>query len=307
MAYSQKKFLLFPGQGAQRVGMTLPFTRSAYLREALVVAEAELDLPLGRWMAEGPANELMRTQHAQPALLVLGYAIAQELLAKGLSVEAAAGHSLGELTALTVARALDFNDAVRLAYLRGQAMQQAVPEGQGGMLALLGAAEAQVNDVLAQATRFGVVVAANFNAPGHTVVSGERSALSWIKDQARVLGIRRVIELEVSAPFHSPLMAPAAKVLAAALDSITVKKPQFTVWSNADLCPHGDPAQIRDALVRQVTAPVHWIKQVQNMRSAVPALELPPGKVLVGLIKRIAPDWVVINIESESHTLWSED
>lgn len=299
MANSQAKFLLFPGQGAQRVGMTLPFAESPYLREALAVAEAELALPLGRWMAEGPADELTRTKHAQPALLVLGYAIAQEYLAKGLSVEAAAGHSLGELTALTAAGALDFRDAVRLAYLRGEAMQQAVPEGQGGMTALLGAEDSQVNQLLAAAEKIGPVVAANFNAPGHIVISGDRQALRWVKENAGDFGVRRVIELDVSAPFHSPLMAPAAKALAAVLDAMDVRPTKFTVWSNADLRPHGAPAEIRAALVRQVMAPVRWTEQVLRMRGAAPALELPPGKVLAGLVKRIAPEWPVLNVESD--------
>lgn len=278
--------------------MSLPFAESRELQQAIAIAESELNLPLGQWMARGPDTELVRTKHAQPALLALGYAIAAELLARGITVTAAAGHSLGELTALTVAGVMTLKDAIRLAYLRGEAMQQAVPEGQGGMVALLGGDDEAVQNILSDAAAKGKIVAANFNAPGHVVVSGDRAALDFVKEHSKDYGIRRTIALDVSAPFHSPLMAPAAAQLRQALATIQLRNPAFPVWSNADLRPYEGVDHIRDALVRQVTAPVRWVEQVRLMRNGAAAIELPPGKVLHGLVKRIEPEWKVDIVES---------
>ena len=277
--------------------MTDPFSQWSALQACTAVTEAELGVPLGEWMAEGPAEQLTLTEYAQPALVVLGYAVATELMSRGLTVTGAAGHSLGEITALAAAGAIDFPDAVQLAHKRGAAMQAAVPEGKGGMAALLGIDEATLKKALDQANNHGQLVAANFNAPGHVVVSGDVAALEFIAEQKHELGIRRVVRLDVSAPFHSPMMQPAADQLASMLEKIAISRPAFPVWSNADLALHSTPTEIRRALVRQVTAPVRWQQQVEKMACRAQAIELPPGNVLKGLSKRIKPDWPVVAID----------
>lgn len=287
-------FTLFPGQGAQRAGMLQGFAADPEVRALVAQAEAVLDLPLGRWMLEGPEEALKPTEIAQPALLTLGVAAARVLVRSGVRVVGAAGHSLGEITALAAAGALDFSDAVRLVHLRGKAMQAATAGGDTTMVAVLGLDEAAVADTVAAGAAHGVVAAANFNAPGHVVLSGERIAVAAAVEAARAAGARRVIELEVSAAFHSPLMAPAAEALAAVLATMEVRAPAYPVWSNARLAPHEpDPEAIRRDLVAQITAPVRWSEQVRRMQAPVRAVELAPAGVLCGLIRRIAPQWDV--------------
>lgn len=286
--------LLFPGQGAQRPGMTAGWSTDTYVREAVATAEDVLSLPLGRWMQEGPADELTRTEHAQPALLALGVGAARRMQADGLEPVAAAGHSLGEITALAVAAALSFPDAIRLTHLRGRAMQAAVPPGEGAMTALLGLEEAKIPEALATGAAYGLVVAANENAPGQIVLSGDAPAVAAATEAAKALGARKAIPLQVSAPFHSPRMAPAAAELAEFLASLTIRAPSFPVWSNARLAPHTDePAEIRAALVEQVTAPVRWAEQIRRMAPTDPGLEVAPARVLRALCRRILPDWPV--------------
>lgn len=193
--------LLFPGQGAQRPGMTAGWSNDAHVREAVAMAEDVLSLPLGRWMQDGPADELTRTEHAQPALLALGLGAARRMRADGLEPVAAAGHSLGEITALAAAEALSYPDALRLTHLRGRAMQAAVAPGEGAMTALLGLDEAKIPEALAAGAAHGVVVAANENAPGQIVLSGDAPAVAAAAEAAKSLGARKAIPLQVSAPF----------------------------------------------------------------------------------------------------------
>lgn len=288
------RFLLFPGQGAQRAGMLEGWDAFAPVRDAVAEAEAVLGLPFSAWMLEGPAEALRPTAHAQPALLALGVGVARLLLDRGLQPAAAAGHSLGEITALTVAESLDYGDALRLTHLRGQAMQRAVPAGQGSMVALLGMADDRLEAVLAAGANAGTVVAANHNAPGQVVLSGDVAAVEAALLAAREQGVRRTMPLDVSAPFHSPRMAPAAEELDDFLAELPLAPPRFPVWSNARLAPHGDRAEdLRAALVEQVTAPVAWVEQVRRMAPTVPGLEIAPAGVLRGLCRRILPDWEV--------------
>ncbi len=289
--------LLFPGQGAQYPGMSAEWTAIPAVREAVAEAEDVLGLPLGRWMLTGPAEELTRTDHAQPALLALGVGVARHLAAQGIQAVAAAGHSLGEITALCACGSLTLAGALRLTHLRGRAMQSAVPEGMGAMTALLGLKEADLPAVLAAGTTCGIVAAANINAPGQIVLSGERAAVETAVAEARRRGLRKAVPLQVSAPFHSPLMAPAAAALAEFLAELPLAAASVPVWSNARLAPHSDdPAEIRAALVEQVTAPVRWSEQLQRMAPAAPGIEVAPAGVLRGLCRRILPDWPVYEV-----------
>jgi [acyl-carrier-protein] S-malonyltransferase len=288
-------FLLFPGQGAQHAGMLGSIGELTEVREAVEEAEDVLRLPLGRWMREGPDEVLTQTPHAQPALLALGYGVARALLNRGLRIAGAAGHSLGEITALTVAGVFSLADGVRVSWLRGKAMQEATPPGSGAMTALLGCDDAVLSAALAAGRAQGIVVAANHNAPGHVVLSGETVAVQAAVEAAKERGVRKALPLKVSAAFHSPLMRPAAEHLAEVLESLAVGTPAFPVWSNARLAVYGtDPAEIREALVEQVTAPVLWVDQVRRMRGQAPGLEIAPAGVLKALCRRIDPDWDIL-------------
>lgn len=274
--------------------MSAEWTAIPVVREVVAEAEDVLGLPVGRWMLDGPADELTRTEHAQPALLALGVGAARYAAAQGIEAVAAAGHSLGEISALCAAGSLTLADALRLTHLRGRAMQTAVPAGAGAMYALLGVDEAALPAILAAGDKHGVVVAANENAPGQIVLSGDRAAVEASVAAAKSQGVRKAVPLQVSAPFHSPLMAPAAAALADFLAALPVSAPRVPVWSNARLAPHGDdPQEIRDALVAQVTAPVRWAEQMRRMAPSAPGLELAPAGVLRGLCRRVLPDWPV--------------
>ncbi|RMF14296.1 MAG: ACP S-malonyltransferase, partial [Candidatus Dadabacteria bacterium] len=288
-------------QGAQKAGMLDAWLGLPSVRESVRLAEDLLSAPLGTWMREGPDETLRETAWAQPALLALGVPIARELIERGLPVVAAAGHSLGELTALTAAGVFTLEQGIRLAHERGRAMQEAVPIGQGGMAALLGVDDAALATVLERAHRFGVIVAANENAPGHTVVSGEAAALAAVREHASDCGIRRVVPLPVSAPFHSPLMAPAAERLRSLLAETPLAEPAFPVWSNVHCAPYQDVGQIRDALVEQITAPVRWTTQVSRMYERLSdsiAVDVAPAGVLSGLHRRIRADWPIQRLQS---------
>jgi [acyl-carrier-protein] S-malonyltransferase len=277
--------------------MSAEWTAIPVVREAIAEAEDVLGLPLGRWMLDGPAGELTRTEHAQPALLALGVGVARHLAERGIEAVAAAGHSLGEITALCACESLTLADALRLTHLRGRAMQSAVAEGVGAMVALLGLDEAELPAVLAAGAADGIVAAANINAPGQIVLSGDRAAVDAAVTEARARGLRKAVPLQVSAPFHSPLMAPAAAALAEFLADLSLAAATVPVWSNARLAPHSDdPAEIRAALVEQVTAPVRWSEQLRRMAPTAPGIEVAPAGVLRGLCRRILPDWPVYEV-----------
>lgn len=247
-------------------------------------ADAALDFPLTRLMWEGPEERLTLTEYAQPALLTVGVALWRSL--PGLPVAMAAGHSLGEYTALVAAGALAFADAVRLVQTRGRLMQTAVAVGEGGMLAVVGLEADRVRATLAAV---GPDVAiAGYNTPEQTVVSGSRARLAQAADALLAQGAR-IIPLQVSAPFHSPLMQPVEQGLAAALASVQVTAPRFAVVSNVDAEGNSDPARVADLLLRQVVSPVRWVESVRWMvaRGVTHMLELGPGQALRGMARRI--------------------
>ncbi|MEM9750362.1 MAG: ACP S-malonyltransferase [Pseudomonadota bacterium] len=288
-----------PGQGSQSVGM------GAALADGFPQAKAvfdEVNEALGEdlfaLMRDGPMDALTLTENAQPALMAVSVAAVRVLQAEtGFTLADAAffaGHSLGEYSALCAAGALELSDAARLLRLRGQAMQSAVPVGEGAMAALLGvdldAAQAAIDEAVR--AEGGVCEIANDNAPGQVVVSGAKAAVERAIEAAKAAGARRAMLLPVSAPFHCALMAPAAEAMDAALADVAISAPAAPVVSNVSAEPIVDPAQVRPALVAQVTGRVRWRESVARMAADGVDLQIEAGagKVLTGLIKRIAPD-----------------
>ena len=285
---------LFPGQGAQAVGMgkdlyeAYPRARDVFQR-----ANDQVDFDLSGLCFEGPDEKLQMTQYSQPCILAASIAflevVRNETRVAAVKPVAAAGLSLGEYTALVFAGALRFEDAVKLVYRRGRAMAAAGEKHKGSMLSVIGLSEAQIAEVVAKASSKGIVAAANFNSPEQIVLSGEPEALAEADRLAKEAGAKLTVELKVSGAFHSPLMKPAADELAAALAEIEIAKPQTPVISNvtADYVAH--PDQIRELLIRQLTSPVRWCPSMQRLiGDGVSAFyEIGPGRVLGGLMKRI--------------------
>jgi len=285
---------VFPGQGSQSVGMYADLAANhSEARATFDEASAALGYDLWQVVANGPGEELNKTHVTQPAMLAAGVAAWRAWQARGGKTPAVmAGHSLGEYTALVCAGALDFADAVRLVADRGRFMQEAVPAGEGAMAAILGLEDAQVIDVCAQAAQGDVVSAVNFNSPGQVVIAGSAAAVQRAVDLAKSAGAKRAVLLPVSVPSHCSLMKPAADRLAERLAGIEVKTPIIPVLNNVDVVAATEPAAIRDALVRQLYSPVRWVETIRRMRAdgVDKLVECGPGKVLVGLNKRIEKD-----------------
>ncbi len=301
MSGSGQVLFLFPGQGAQRQGMLADLVGVPNARDLIDALDDITGQPVSSWLDSDPDKNLTRTEIAQPAILVTGFLAAQAAIASGIRPQAMAGHSLGELTALAVAGALDPIDAIRLTHFRGTAMQRAVGDRETAMVALIGGSVESIQSVIGMASGRGLVEIANINAPGQVVISGDRAAVDWVADTARSdSGIRKAIRLQVSAPFHCRLMQPAADELAGFLASVPISVPDVPVWSNADLRHHSpDTDEIRAALVRQVTAPVDWVRQTELMAAESPAaVELAPAGVLAGLCSRINRDWPIRQLAS---------
>ncbi|WP_347248427.1 ACP S-malonyltransferase [Zoogloea sp.] len=281
---------VFPGQGSQSVGMMAAYGESVTIRQTFAEASDALDQDLWQMVAVGPAEVLAQTVNTQPLMLAAGIAVYREWSARGGLVPAiVAGHSLGEYSALVAAGALDFSDAIKLVRLRAQAMQEAVPQGEGAMAALLGLDEAQAVEACAEAAQGDVVSAANLNSPGQIVIAGSRAAVERAIATAKARGAKRAVLLPVSAPFHCALMKPAAERLQQRLAEIEVRVPVIPVLNNVDVAVEDQPARIKDALVRQAYSPVRWIETVQAVaaRGVTHVFECGPGKVLAGMTKRI--------------------
>ncbi|MCY4571213.1 MAG: ACP S-malonyltransferase [Gemmatimonadetes bacterium] len=287
-----KQGLLFPGQGSQHVGMGRGLAeRFPVARETFEEADDTLGLSLSGIAWEGPAEALTATENAQPALYVHSLATYRVVRERLGPVAAAAGHSLGELSAHGAAGTWSFADGLRAVRLRGELMAQAGDSAPGTMAAVLGLAESAIAELCEGAAAAGMtVVPANLNAPGQVVVSGELRAIEWISSEAKKMGAKRVVPLVVSAAFHSPLMGPAAEVFREALECTTFHRPAFPVVSNVTAEPAEEPGRIRELLVRQLTAPVRWIECVGRMRAlgVERFAELGPGRVLAGLNRRNA-------------------
>ena len=287
---------VFPGQGSQSVGMLDAWGDHSVVRAVLEEASQALQEDIGALIREGSKEALALTTNTQPVMLVAGVAAYRVWMAEvGIAPQAVAGHSLGEYAALVAAGAMTLADAVPLVRLRGQAMQEAVPVGQGAMAAILGMDPAQVAALCAEvAAEFSpesgeVVEAANFNDKAQTVISGSKAAVERACEVLKVQGAKRALLLPVSAPFHCALMRPAALILRERLRQIAIASPQIPLVNNIDVMEESDPERIRDALYRQAFGPVRWVKTVQSFkaRGLEHIVECGPGKVLSGMVKRI--------------------
>lgn len=295
---------LFPGQGSQKVGMGRAWAE-LYPQARAVFEEADTALgePLSRLCWEGPEADLQLTRNTQPAILTCSIAVLRALQADervaAQPPALLAGHSLGEYSAQVAAGALDFADAVRLVRRRGELMQAAVPVGVGAMAAVLGLAPDAVAEVAAAASSPDEVCAvANYNSPEQTVIAGHRAAVERALALAKERGAKRALPLPVSAPFHSPLMAPARAGLEPFLNATTFQDPRPPVVCNVDAAEVTDGAAARQALIRQVDGPVRWVESVHAMAAAGVTLflEIGPGAVLTGLSKRIEPNAKAMSI-----------
>jgi [acyl-carrier-protein] S-malonyltransferase len=290
---------VFPGQGSQAVGMGRELGAES---PRWAEAEAALGFDLRRLCFEGPETELVLTANTQPAILAVSIVALDALTAAGIRPGLVAGHSLGEYSALVAAGGLGFGDALRTVRSRGQFMQEAVPAGAGAMAAILGLDRARVAEACAEAAPAGPVQIANLNGPGQTVIAGASAAVRRAAELAKAKGAKRAVLLPVSAPFHSALLAPAARRLEEVLRGVPFHDLAVPVVTNVDAEPLSAGAKLADSLVRQVTAPVRWEEVVLRMvkDGATTFVEVGPGKVLSGLIRRIAPDARVLNVEDQA-------
>jgi len=290
---------VFPGQGSQSVGMLDAWGDHPEVRLVLEQASQALGEDLGRLIKDGPKEALALTTNTQPVMLVAGVAAYRVWMAEvGVVPHIVAGHSLGEYSALVAAGVLTLEQAAPLVRFRAQAMQEAVPVGQGAMAAILGLDTAKVVAGCAEVTAsFGpstaeVVEAVNFNDPGQTVIAGSKAAVEQACVVLKALGAKRALPLPVSAPFHSSLMKPAALKLRERLEATTFAAPSISVLNNIDVATESEPQRIRDALYRQAFGPVRWVECVQAIgrQGIATVVECGPGKVLAGMTKRIQAD-----------------
>lgn len=281
---------VFPGQGSQAIGMLNGFADNAVVRETIAEAGEALQFDLGKLIAEGPKEALDLTTNTQPVMLACAVAFYRAWIAAGGRAPViVAGHSLGEYSALVASGVIAFADAVPLVRFRAQAMQEAVPVGQGGMAAILGLSDDDVRAACAEAAQGQVVEAVNFNAPAQVVIAGHKAAVERACEIAKAKGAKRALGLPVSAPFHSSLLQPASDRLRDYLTTLTFSAPQIPLINNVDVAIVTDPALIKDALVRQAAHPVRWVESMQSIAAGgvTRLVECGPGKVLAGLAKRI--------------------
>jgi [acyl-carrier-protein] S-malonyltransferase len=282
---------VFPGQGSQYVGMLKDFAEGdPASRELIEQADRVLGVPLSSVCMNGPEDELRQTKNTQPAIFLHSMVAARKLAS--LTPSMAAGHSLGEYSALVIAGVLEFEDALRLVRLRGELMQRAGDERRGTMAAVVGLAPEAIDEVCTAATAAGIVQPANFNSPGQVVISGSVEGVRRAMELAKTKGAKIVKELVVSGAFHSPLMESAGEGLKQALAKVSLRDARIPVYANVTARPVRAAGEIRDLLHRQLTSPVRWDETVKNMAAggAAEFVEIGPGKVLQGLIKRTVTD-----------------
>jgi [acyl-carrier-protein] S-malonyltransferase len=285
-----KLAMVFPGQGSQSPGMLKAYEGLPGIDETVKEAAATLGADFAQLLEQGPAEALNLTVNTQPAMLTAGVAVYRAWRAAGGPAPALiAGHSLGEYSALVAAEALSFADALPLVRFRAQAMQEAVPAGEGAMAAILNLDDDKVREACAEAAGSQVVQAVNFNAPGQVVIAGHKAAVARAIEACKAKGAKRALPLPVSAPFHSSLMQPAAERLDERLASVQLRATKIDLINNVDVGVAQEPSAIRDALVRQAAAPVRWVETIRAMATAgiTHVVECGPGKALAGMTKRI--------------------
>ena len=287
-----KLAMVFPGQGSQSVGMLKAYEGLPDVDKVRAEAVVALGDGFLKILDEGPAEQLSLTVNTQPAMVTAAIAAYRAWRALGGPVPSiVAGHSLGEYSALVAAGALTFADALPLVRFRAQAMQEAVPEGQGAMAAILGLDDDAARAACAEAAQGEAVQAVNFNAPGQVVIAGHKSAVARAIEACKARGAKRAMPLPVSAPFHSSLMQPAASKLEGFLKNVVLAVPSVPVLNNVDVKMESEPDRIKSALVRQAASPVRWVEIIRAMaeQGVTHVVECGPGKVLAGLVRRIDP------------------
>ncbi|SET83860.1 [acyl-carrier-protein] S-malonyltransferase [Salinibacillus kushneri] len=287
----KKVAFLFPGQGSQEIGMTKAFYEHDEDVKALVdQAEETLQVPIKKLMFEGPAEELTKTEHAQPALLLSSLSALKVLEKEGVHPDMAAGHSLGEYSALVSAKALSPEDGLKLVQTRGRLMEKAYPAGKGSMAAVLGLDESTIQETITEISENGEVVdIANDNCPGQIVISGTKQGIDQAIDKLKENGAKRVLPLNVSGPFHSRLMEPASGELEAELNQVTIQNAIFPVYANVTASPVQDQTEIKNLLIKQLYSPVRFSETISNMleQDVDAFVEVGNGKVLSGLVRKV--------------------
>lgn len=296
---------VFPGQGSQKVGMMQEFyDKYDVVKEVFHTADEALGYSIMDMCFKGPEEDLRLTANTQPAILTCSVAALKVLEANGIHADIAAGHSLGEYSALVAAGAISLADAVRTVHKRGQYMQEAVPVGEGSMAAVLGMDSDKIVEICQEAEKATgkAVQAVNFNCPGQVVIAGAVEGVNKAIAELKAAGAKRAVPLPVSAPFHSSLMKPAADKLAVELDKVTFSNAKMPVVANVTAQPETDAAMIKELLVKQAASPVLWETSVRNMIASgvTDFVEVGPGKVLCGFTKKIAKDFALLNVEDEA-------
>jgi [acyl-carrier-protein] S-malonyltransferase len=293
---------IFPGQGSQYVGMAKDFIENfKESKEVFDLASGILGFDLAQLCMHGPAEKLNMTENTQPAILATSIAILRPLERRGLAAGAVAGHSLGEYTAITAAGGFELKDAISLVQKRGRYMQEAVPEGAGLMAAILGMDRDAVEKTCLDASKNGIVAPANYNSPGQIVIAGEKNAVEKAMELARAAGAKKVVPLAVSVPSHCSLMKQAGDRLAKELDTVAISDLRIPIVNNADAKFITTAAELKPSLLRQISSSLYWDDSINRMteQGYDTFIEIGPGKVLSGLVKRIARDAKVMNVEDQ--------
>jgi [acyl-carrier-protein] S-malonyltransferase len=293
---------IFPGQGSQYVGMAKEFIENfAESKEVFDLASGILGYDLAHLCIHGSAEKLNMTENTQPAILATSIAVLRPLERRGLSAAAAAGHSLGEYTAITAAGGFALKDAIALVQKRGRYMQEAVPEGVGLMAAILGMERAAVEKTCLDAAKNGIVAPANYNSPGQIVIAGEKIAVEKAMELAKAAGAKKVVPLTVSVPSHCPMMKQAGERLAQDLDKVVINDLRIPIVNNADAKLIRTAAELKPSLVRQISSSLYWEDSINRLTAegVDTFIEIGPGKVLSGLIKRIAKSAKVLHVEDQ--------
>jgi [acyl-carrier-protein] S-malonyltransferase len=291
---------VFPGQGSQSIGMLSTFAEQAIVRDTFAEASKALGYDLWALCQSGPESDLNATHRTQPALLAASVALFRLWQGRaGVSPIALSGHSLGEYSALVCAGVLSFTDAIKLVEARGRFMQEAVPDGEGKMAAILGLDDAEIRAACDESAQGQVVAPVNFNSPGQVVIAGNAAAVERAMEACKAKGAKRALPLNVSAPSHCALMKPAAERLAQLLTQIEFKTPSIPVINNVDVSAETEPTKIRDALVRQLFCPVRWTECVHALaaQGGTRFIECGSGAVLAGLIKRINKELTASSVQ----------